>query len=447
MEILRKNLIPSLPDQVEEEFAIDSKEIFLRSYEYFVESFYIHKQAKTLEQLFELYTYFFKRFQETFIKEQNLREDFDLVKSDEGFLSQLKQTLKNQDVQFLLEYQAENLFNKICLEFLINSVSKMSQGRKNLSPVKQIKAFREFVVFKIIQLIGLEALEECIQISQCFELFRSNLLIRNKIKDELVFPLQKFILTLTLNNAILYNDLSLVSELCELLCHPEHTHEYLDRLIQFLKDTSTFEQFVEKAFLEVQNKEEKELEILYLMLQPFNMEIEIQKPLQRKFEPKLISLPKTFSEFNTKYISQKCSLCNDFSPLMTTAICLICDEVLCEKCCDPKSDKRGNLNQHAKKYHMGAALYLDIDGLGRRVINTPLNVRYTEENVYIDNLGQSFVKVLDSHPRPRELDFTKFTLNPNFVKEYQGLIINGNIRKLFFRVALLLQAKSGNGIL
>ena len=125
----------------------------------------------------------------------------------------------------------------------------------------------------------------------------------------------------------------------------------------------------------------KELNLLNSMLRSQKVETETCKSQQIKLEPRLILVPKIYLELNVKYMTRKCSLCDSFSPLMPTIVCLISDKVLCEKCCDPKTNEKGNLNKHAKQFHMGAAYYLDKYYLGRGIINFPLIVEYIEEHM------------------------------------------------------------------
>jgi len=130
---------------------------------------------------------------------------------------------------------------------------------------------------------------------------------------------------------------------------------------------------------------------------------------------------------------------------MFTAICLICGETMCVAYCH--NEEAGNLNRHARKYHMGMSLFIDIQQLSLRLINSPFNLTNTNVNVFIDKLGQPVLSAIENAGsiKVKELDFGQFKLNGDYEKIVKELIGGQAIRKELFAIAIKAGGKDSDG--
>jgi len=99
------------------------------------------------------------------------------------------------------------------------------------------------------------------------------------------------------------------------------------------------------------------------------------------------------------------------------------------------------------EYHMGLGMYLEMHNLWKSVISAPVNIRFTGKNAYVDKLGQAVQKVLDTHRDVARLDFKTFSLNQEFVEEFEDVVRNHTMRNDVFRIVLLRKVKEFDGIL
>ena len=371
-------------NQIQEKPEIMRSELFSRAHFYFIESFHLHKQAASLEKSFAVYTHYLKSFGEY------------LGEISEKDTSLLEEVTKEQESMKSLNL--ETLVNKVLMNNLM-------QGLRNSTAevviAKQIQAIREYTALKF----------------------------KKGLKNELLFPLRKATLALNLTKAVvvLGGTHQKVKNLCQsLLCETEN----LDELVQFLDDSCcSFEKFLEESLSQVPNS------------------IEINSTRVVKYAPRSLKLPENYAEFNSKYFLKKCAVCDTYCKHLYRAICMICGEVLCEMDCKLAKRKIGNLNQHCIDHHLGLGTFVEMHNLWRSVVSTPMNIRFSGKNAYVDKLGQAVQKVLDSHRNVGTLDFKDFSLNQEFVEGIEDLIMNHSMRNDVFRIALLRKMKEYDGIL
>ena len=446
---LQKKLSVSSPVQVEEEEEKEKKDekiiriSFERAYEYFIEGFYLQNRPKDLKKQFVLYKNFFKGFQDFFAQKETALE------VQKSLFKEISQT--DGDINKLLSYQPEPIVNQLFISILQEILSNNTQDEEHLWR-SQLAILQEYVVFKIVQGIALLKLDNSMSLQDCLSFYQTNLELQAKISNQLIFPIQKIILASWLNFSVGFDDLPRTSnEFYQVLLEeerPSDDEDYLSQLLSQVGISATFEQFVQDSFCLVMSKSSQaDLSPLNSLLAAKTPDLEFEAPRIVKYGPRSVKLPDNYAQFNDKYFTEKCQLCEKYSPHLLTSICLICGEIMCEMYCDPLTKVSGNLNRHAKKYHMGMGVFIDMVKLGGRLVNVPLNLRYREQEPYIDNFGQSFNSVLDSHQKLKEFDFAKFVLNPKYVEETDQMIRLQSIRQTIFKIGLKLNQKSQNGYL
>jgi len=237
-------------------------------------------------------------------------------------------------------------------------------------------------------------------------------------KEDRIFSLKKIALSLALSEAVISSRIpeKKIHNLCEILLRPDDIG--LDELI--MENSILDEIFQSKV-----GSDEKMI----------------------KYAPKMLKLPANYEEFNTRYFLKKCKLCDTYCKHLHRSICLICGQVFCEIDCKMTKRKYGNLNQHSMEYHMGLGLYLEMHNLWKSVVSTPVNMRFTEKNPYVDKLGQAVQRVLDTHRDVARLDFKGFSLNREFVEDCEDVIYNHRMRNDVFRIVSLRKVKEFDGIL
>ena len=68
--------------------------------------------------------------------------------------------------------------------------------------------------------------------------------------------------------------------------------------------------------------------------------------------------------------------------IVTPHSLVICGEVFCALFCPKYIDKPGNLNRHAKKYHMGASFFLDTQSLDHNLVNAQFHIGIVKRGLY-----------------------------------------------------------------
>jgi len=242
--------------------------------------------------------------------------------------------------------------------------------------------------------------------------------------------IKRIILTSRLNEYILTNKKAEM-RLVKLLCSTRLDDEYFGELFKFIEiKCSSFEEAV-CALLE---KCEKDTQTEILMARVFNQK-QSEKPSFRKLGPRLVKLPQTYAEFQDKYFDVRCSLCKKLSPMLNGCICLICGEIVCGNTCDFIG--KGNLNNHAKDYHMGLGYFLDRHTLQKVLINTPTNCNLPNKGLYIDQFGQEITLMLQNPQEVMKLDYSKFFLNPASEQDDKEIINQHSLGKVCFKATTL----------
>jgi len=121
-------------------------------------------------------------------------------------------------------------------------------------------------------------------------------------------------------------------------------------------------------------------------------------------------------------------------------LCLTCGDIVCyTNCNNPPSDNaKGNLNNHAKKYHYGTCAFVNIYESQVVLISKGRNALFREHKIYVDKFGQCIHTLLNelSSTEFYSLDFDSFVLNGNFVKYVRDVITNNNMFNEVFRNAI-----------
>ena len=419
-----KALLRSLNPQVNLPNLPPLNEAFLtRAYQYFIEGAHLLPSSHKLHQTFTLYQLFFKTFKNHLGKTVLLENEsslFSLLSSDQSDL------------------MMTSLFSNNLQQILINSAT---------SPTTLNLILKDTILVKIIQIIA--SSQETLtnpQLSDCLSLYQTNQTLKQNIINQLTSLLQKIILAFSFNLSMATPSISdqQISKLCSLFFESALTEEYLTNLLHCVGPQS-FPEFLNTIFSELKDRPKTEIDLLNTLLTSKTTII----PQTMKFAPMKFSFPETFAGFNTKYFPKKCSLCHQYSQHLFTAICMICGEIMCVSYCGQKPNGPGNLNMHARKFHMGMGIFLDIHRLYIRFVSCPLNVNYTQKNLYVDNIGQDALSVIDNmrSTELRGFDFKQFGLNQELADEVNKAILQQGIRRETFAIAVKTNNKLNDGAL
>jgi len=377
--------------------AISAEEVFNKSYTYFLESFSSNYDSpKAQKKAFEIYEGFLKAAIKYFKPSESQSASFlENVCNETG-----------TNPMLLLQYRPEGLLNKI----MYSALKKNYSGNEKSFMEGQRELLEEYIMFKTIQTSAIEQ--------------ESNML------EKWLVPIQKVLLGTCLSQSVLFNTSNL--EVLEALACKD-TELNIERI------NVAFEKLFDKDFsLEniMKNAVNYKTQELFSLMS--GQEESLALPKIARFGPKMVKLPETYAEFNTTYIKKKCSRCNQFSKNLSTSLCLICGKVICQSCCHTSDSDRdfGNLNKHAKKYHLGQSLFVEIQRLTKTIISSPVNSVYPGESIYVDEFGQAVQFMLRNDKESiYKVDFGRFTLNENF-KEYVRNLVNGHgIAKEAFMVS------------
>jgi len=398
---VRKKLLCDVKNEKEDKTFSLAEMIFTRGYSYFVEGFHLQSNPKTLSKMFEVYTCFFKAFEQT-----SQPRDFDLISQ---FMNE-KSELQNVD-DLALKVSARILQEIIAVDAL----------QRNSLNAQQITLIKDYILLKLIELL---------QTDDSIELYENY----HTILKQIVFPMQKIVLATQLNKNVAFDLSFKSSELFKLLLNPPQSNEeeYLTNLLNIIGISLSFDQFIQEIVLsELPKRSENQLQFFNTFSKKNNYQVAVIKK-----SPRTIKLPETYAEFNSKYFPKKCGLCDQYSQHLCTVVCLICGDVMCTAYCEKGNP--GNLNRHARKYHMGMSLFIDIQQLHFTLINSPHNVTSSQISPYIDKLGQSVLSVMDSYGniRVKELDFKQFAISKDYEKAVKEFIGSQTIRKEVFNLGI-----------
>jgi len=299
----------------------------------------------------------------------------------------------------------------------------------------ELSLLKEYVAFKIVQLVLYCKEPEPVTIKELYLLYKEDQELKEDILDELLFPLQKFVLATYISKTLRNGEKKMNVKILEALLDAERDiPSYLDSLVKDVGLGESFEKIIEESLEELLNKPADIVSFISEILEYDTSTLTIPEPKTVKMRPKMIELPKNYLDFTSVYLKKKCSNCNEYSKHMFTVICLICGDVMCLAYC-PTHQKRGNLNSHAKQYHLGVSLFLQIQKSSKSVVGYLKNSIYSGKDVYVDKLGHSIHSLMND-PRCRlySLQFEKFELNEDFVKEAQEIIEQNNMAKEIYKI-------------
>jgi len=210
---------------------------------------------------------------------------------------------------------------------------------------------------------------------------------------------------------------------------------YLDKLIKCLGLGESFERIIEESLEELIAKSAYITTFITQILAHDTSGMSLGEPRSVKLAPKMIELPKTYIDFTSAYFKKKCSLCNEYNKNMSTSICLICGDVICLAYCSSTQQNRGNLNHHAKECHLGISSFIEIQRLSKSIVGSTKNSIYTGKDIYTDKLGHA-IQTLVSDPRSLlySIDFDKFTLNEDFVKDTREVIEQSSMTREIYKI-------------
>jgi len=442
---LKANISPAGHATALEEAAfVPIETIFERAYQYFVESFYLLESSQNLEKSFELYRAFFKGFK-TYFKDPDLKIPEDNLQLSAFFnVNNLFLSTQAASPSKELNYKTESYL----VELLAKNLQRiLASSSDDTSGKSELLALKNFILFKVVQTIAFNSSDDAnFKLEDCFQLYQSNQALRSLILEQLTFPIQKIILSYALNisTASSPSPHCTLTELFNLLLNmSSHQEEYLTDLFHSVNLPCSFPELILEIFQELPSRPQSEINFLNSLFDANLFNKETLKPQLVKFAPRMIQLPDTCLEFNTHYFSQKCNLCQKFSSHLYTSICLICGEVLCTAYCNKNPNQAGNLNRHAKKYHMGMGLFLDVQRFKENLVNSPVNTAYTKTGLYLDNLGQDIIPLLEN-PFPSKIakfDFTHYKLNQEYMKELHDIVYQQTLRKEIFSVGIRINRK------
>jgi len=438
---LKEKLFKKVGAPPKKEFAVDvpSEEIFRRAYEYFIEAFHLYEEPKQLKKSFELYVFLLRSLSCSLSERRRL----DFVES--SLLRQISQKFKTEvNPNFLLEYQPEALLDRELFKIL--TLDRASETHNDeLIRSHMTSLLEEYLTFKVIQLLATEKTTDSsvVKVQDCVEYFKNNVSFQEKVRRELVFPLKKIVLSWCLNLSTSLDFSFVNSDLFDLLGSSSSKGDLSDLLSQ-CGLTSSFEDRVLKALQHHSIDPASEV-LLNSVLNTKSLSSIPAVPKARKMAPCVVRLPRTYAEYSNKYIKIKCSLCHKLNVPIGLAICLICNHATCFMCCSTHGEK-GNLNNHAIKYHLGLGYFLDKISLDRWVINSPKNGYLAIKEIYIDDLGQPIKTMLLNQFTVHKVDFKKYLLNPQIDQEMQETIRYHNFGKALFKGVIEVQDRFANGI-
>ena len=419
-------------------FEVHAEGILRRALSYFIESFHLHSQFKSLKPLFELYSACFRSFNALYENKQESKP--------ENLSFSLLEKISQREISCLRGFQVESLLNDIFADILIynfpdenNSISEEELNQR------YILILKEYLLFKISQSLSFVK-EPPTTLNECFLTYNKDDKLKKEIIKELIFPVQKILLAMNLNKSINSRSFNPSTNFYQLLCQNiEDSSLYLTELFHEVGFSFTYEELIEEVFLELPKVSSCQ-KVLISLLPSKSTEIGLAKPKMIKFAPRMVKLPQTFAEFTTKYIKSKCNYCKEYGKFANTAICLICEEKFCTGyCSEDKKLSIGNLNHHAQKAHFGISTYLMISSLETLILSSPTNIPLNKKNAYVDNLGQPIEKFLENQDEVHLVDFKNFCLDSGYEEKLKQICNNHSMMEECVRLASLSDKQFNNG--
>jgi len=430
---LRKRLVLEQSETMEEEFSVEVNEIFKRGYAYFLESFHQIEKVSTFEKMLKIYQIFIKDYCDHIKKNSTPRNPVQSLLSTifaENHFGNSHDHVQEK-ITLFSKFKSEPLLNSHSLELLLQS----NDEKEFLQ--EQFKLLKEYIAFKIVQLVLYCKESEPVTLHELYPLYKEDEELREDVVDELLFPIQKLVLATLLNNSIIKGEEKVNERVLDLLLNPDDDNipAYLDNLIRSIGFGESFDKIIQDSLEELVNKKANIVDFISQVLAHNTSEMTLVEPRSIKLASQMVDLPKTYLDFISVYLKKKCSRCNEYTKHMSTAVCLICGDVICLAYCASTPQKRGNLNYHARQCHMGAALFIEVQRLSKSVVGCSKNILYAGKDIYRDKLGHSIQSMLND---PRcllySLEFDKFELNEDFVKESKEIIEQNNMIKEVYKV-------------
>ena len=424
--------------KIEGQKSVTVEELFRKGHAYFLESFHVTERVIVFEKAFFAYKAFLKEYSRHLIQNGSPSVEvpslFSQIFSNGRFCT-ASEPIKKRLIEFS-EYKAEPLLNNISFDLLMNcSISQLIFEDTDHFQ-EHMKVLKEYIAYKFVQVILFCKEPSPIAVSELYALYQEDEELREDVIDEVVFPIQKFILATYLNKSILNGEETINETLFEVLLDPEdNLAHYLDVLVKCAGVSENFDQLVKTSLEDLETKEPEILNSLREMLASDTTDIALKEPQSVKLAPKMIELPANYLDFISTYLKKKCSQCNEYTKHMTTSICLICGDVICLSYCDKDKQKRGNLNRHAKQCHLGLSAFIEIQRASKSLVACSKNSMHAGKEMYTDKLGQS-IQTLINDPRSLlySLDFEKFTLNEDFVKTTEEMIEHCSMGREIYKI-------------
>jgi len=441
IEALLKDLQTKLRLQpnviIEEESSIETKEIFRKGYNYFLETFHLAEKTSSLERMFLIYQGFIKEYVNHLEENGCIAPDvaslFTKIFSDKHFSG--SEGSIAQKAALLTNFKPETLLNDVSFDLLVKFSMMSNQVGEADFIQEHLKILKEYVAFKVVQLV-LYCKESNISLNETYLLYKEDEELKEDVLEALLFPVQKFVIAATLARSIVFGETKPNQKFLEALLDSEDAiGQYLDKLIRFAGLGDSFEKIIEESLQELLTKPTVIVASVSEMLAYDTSATPLSEPQTVKLAPKMVELPKTYTDFITIYFKNKCGQCKLYTPHMSTYICLICGEVICLAYCATSPQKRGNLNTHAKQCHLGSSMYLEIQRLSKAIVSWSKNSMLTGKDVYTDKLGQAIQNLINDPRSPLySLDFDKFTLSEDFVQNTKQTLKQFNMAKDVFKL-------------
>ena len=404
--------------------------LFNRTHQYFIETFHLQTQPEALEKALELHLALFKSLKSSL---GPLNEPLDFL--DKTFFLKLVfghikyQSTSPANLAMLytfMHYKLDNILGFIYSNALMKPIEISSHSLSFLKQYLQIRSIQTVI----------ESQKGPLTLAQCLVLLKADTSLVDRISKELLFPIQKTILAIALTQP----STTKISKLCNLLCNPQETPEYITQLFQTICISQTFEDFITESLLEL---EETITYPEFLRLDALLAKLGSQQVKGShviKLAPRHLELPETFMGFNSEYQCQKCCLCHKYNRNKQMIVCLICGEVMCSGACLGHESKQkkvlGNANKHAHDYHLGSSVFQGVFDNVWVFVDAPLNIASIPKDIYIDAIGQPIFDILEDSTHIEKLNFKEYQLNQNFNDELKRIINHHEFNKEVRRVIL-----------
>jgi len=428
-------------NEMEEELVnVQVEDIFRKGYAYLLESFHVIDKVASLERLIKIYQTFIKEYvhhlARTGHKVKEVTPFLQRVFADKHFVDS-SDPIEQKILQFS-SYKSESLITDLSFDWVVKTMTSGVESLEELDLVhEEVKLLKEYVGFKVIQLILFCKEPEAVGLNELFTLYKEDEELREDVVDELIFPVQKFVLATYLNRSILNGDLKIDEKIIETLLDPEDdVPHYLDKLVKCVGLGDSFEQIIEESLQELLKKPQEMTDFFTQVLAYDASNLTLSEPRTVKLAPRMVELPQNYIDFISVYLKKKCSKCNDHSRTTSPQICLICGDIVCLAICSKTQTKKGNLNDHAKEYHLGVSAFVDMQRFNKTMIGSTKNSMFAGKDVYTDKLGHAIQTLLhDPRSLLYSIDFDKFVLNEEFVKEMKEIIDQSNMTKEIYKIS------------